>query len=122
MGNTDLAQAGAVPATPEGLPVAFSSSGATVSWNPGPGTTGYRVYRGTNDAFSLGGGAAEFVMAGTSWTDPDALPGTVFYCRVGTTKDFGEGLPSLVAVGGANNAPPPRSRETRCIGTAVKRV
>jgi len=105
--NTDLPQVGAVPPTPEGFQVAFTSSGAVLSWNAAPGATGYRVYRGTNDTFSLSAGAAEFAVAGTSWTDPDAWPGTVFYYRVAATNEFGEGMPSLVAVGGTNNSPPP---------------
>lgn len=105
--NTDLPQAGAVPPAPDGAQVAFAGNGATLSWSSVPGATGYRIYRGTNDTFSLGAAPTEFLVSAPGWTDPDALSGTVFYYRIAATNDFGEGVPSLVAVGGTNNTPPP---------------
>jgi hypothetical protein len=105
--HTDLPHAGAAPATPENFQVNFAPEGAVLSWTPVPGATGYRVYRGTNSTFSVPTATAEFSVLESPWTDPAAGPASVNYYRIAAFNDFGEGVPSLVALGGTNQFLPP---------------
>jgi fibronectin type 3 domain-containing protein len=65
-----------LPATPATFTATPGDSQVALQWSASPSATAYRVYR---DTVGGAGGAANFVVTGTSYTDKGLLNGTTYY-------------------------------------------
>ncbi len=105
--DTDLDDASVPPPRVENPSVAYFPGGADLAWDVVPGVTGYVVYRSLFPHFDRVRESARIEVSGNIWTDPDAVGGSEFYYRIAAVNEWGAGLASPVAFGGANtNAPP----------------
>ncbi len=87
--DTGVRPAGAVPSAPTGVTAADGASTASVavSWTASSGATGYGVYRHTSDASASASLLGS--LAGLSYTDSGATPGTLYYYWVKATNASG---------------------------------
>ncbi len=91
------------PSTPVLSPFA---AGATLRWPAIEGADGYTVYRSPRPRFDRSEVTDVFHSPTNTFTDDAAVGGTTYYYRVSAHDGWGEGVWSLVAVGGLNPATP----------------
>ncbi|HEX6263007.1 MAG TPA: S8 family serine peptidase, partial [Actinomycetota bacterium] len=101
------------PGAPAALTVSASAGGQIdLSWtaSPGPGVTGYNVYRGTTSGFPPSpGNRIASLVAGTSYSDPgsNTVDGTTYYYLVRAENSQGdESGDSNEASATADHTPP----------------
>ncbi len=71
------------PAPTTTLNVTAGDSQVILNWNASPTATGYRLYR---DTLGGPGGATNFLVTGTSFTDTGLVNGTTYYYQNGTDQ------------------------------------
>ncbi|MGH6857687.1 MAG: hypothetical protein ACRECP_08625, partial [Methylocella sp.] len=78
-GKSNEASAVTRPPGVIGFAAAAGDSHVDLQWSPSPTATSYRIYR---DTLGGAGGAADFVVTGTSFTDSGLINGTTYYYAI----------------------------------------
>lgn len=86
-GKTAEVSAVTKAAPPANLHANAGDSQVFLSWNASPTATGYRVYR---DTLGGAGGATNFLVAGTRFTDTNLVNGTGYYYQIAAINVSGE--------------------------------
>jgi fibronectin type 3 domain-containing protein len=108
------------PAAPTDLSAAtMSATSIQISWTAVLGATGYNVYR------SLTSGGA-YTLAGTtesaSWTNTGLSTGTIYYYKVASVNDIGEGEQSAYVQGMISLPPAPGNVQLEVLSSSSIRV
>ncbi|MGH9823765.1 MAG: fibronectin type III domain-containing protein, partial [Blastocatellia bacterium] len=86
-GKSNEASAVTRPPGVIGFAAAAGDSHVDLQWSPSPTATSYRIYR---DTLGGAGGAADFVVTGTSFTDSGLINGTTYYYAIAPINVSGE--------------------------------
>lgn len=103
--DTDLADRDDPPPEPAASPaIAYSSTGASLTWTAVSGATHYVVYRSPDPFFDRNQVRETFTTTNTQWVDEGAVGGTRYYYRIAAANGWGAGMWTRVAAGGTNTA------------------
>ena len=80
---------------PANATVKATGTQISLSWSPVNETVGYNVYRGTSPGPRSGKILLAGPLAGTSFVDPAAAPGTTYYYQVTAINSTGDSSPSI---------------------------
>ncbi|TVQ21260.1 MAG: hypothetical protein EA383_17345 [Spirochaetaceae bacterium] len=100
--ETDLDDTIPAPGAAPSPSVIHEPGRSVLRWDPVAGADGYVVYRSSRPYFSRFDEDDLFEVPDTEFVDMDASGGTTWFYRVAARNDWGEGLSSRVASGGAN--------------------
>lgn len=110
-----VASALAAPAAPAELELhANADSSITITWDPSPGATSYRLYRGT--AAGGEGSTPIATITGTSYVDRNLSPTPTYFYQLSAVNATGE---SARTDEDASKTPPPLSTGGQVAGTPV---
>ncbi len=103
-GQSSEVSATTMASSPGNLNAVAGDSQVVLTWNCSPTATGYRLYR---DTLGGPGGATNFLVTGTNFTDTGLVNGTSYFYQIGTVNSSGENFntgPTVFATPAAGNS------------------